>query len=21
VHLRSKTCYNLVKEQGTDERF
>jgi hypothetical protein len=21
VHLRSKSCYNLVKEQGTDERF
>jgi hypothetical protein len=21
VHLRSKACYNLVKEQGTDERF
>jgi hypothetical protein len=21
VHLRSKTCYNLVKERGTDERF
>jgi hypothetical protein len=21
VHLRSKACYNLVKERGTDERF
>jgi hypothetical protein len=21
VHLRSKSCYNLVKEYGTDERF
>jgi hypothetical protein len=21
VHLRSKSCYNLVKEQDTDERF
>jgi hypothetical protein len=21
VHLRSKVCYNLVKEWGTDERF
>jgi hypothetical protein len=21
VHLRSKACYNLVKESGTDERF
>jgi hypothetical protein len=21
VHLRSKACYNLVKEWGTDERF
>jgi hypothetical protein len=21
VHLRNKTCYNLVKEWGTDERF
>jgi hypothetical protein len=21
VHLRNKTCYNLVKERGTDERF
>jgi hypothetical protein len=21
VHLRSRACYNLVKEQGTDERF
>jgi hypothetical protein len=21
VHLRSKACYNLVKEHGTDERF
>jgi hypothetical protein len=21
VHLRSKDCYNLVKERGTDERF
>jgi hypothetical protein len=21
VHLRSKACYNLVQERGTDERF
>jgi hypothetical protein len=21
VHLRSKACYNLVKERGTDERY
>jgi hypothetical protein len=21
VHIRNKPCYNLVKEQGTDERF
>jgi hypothetical protein len=21
VHLRSKVCYNLVKERGTNERF
>jgi hypothetical protein len=21
VYLRSKVCYNLIKERGTDERF